>query len=266
MKNNFFLIFVLMAESLFSQTITRLETVQSLYVEVYRDSIRLGNATGFVIRSKTRNYLVTNYHVVTNRNPIDNSWLDASRPISPNKIFIVQNAKELGEYVLKQEALLDNLGNPLWFQTKLGKEMVDVIELPLKDTVGIQLYPVNYRTSPYDSVLMTPTERVFILGFPFGIKSAPFFPIWKSGLIASEPDIDQEGKPIIWVDALTFPGMSGAPVYFMSNEMVTLRNGSSALIKGGSKFMGVFAYSHSLNVYGALWKATYLKQIFDKLP
>ncbi|MBI4547894.1 MAG: trypsin-like peptidase domain-containing protein [Ignavibacteriae bacterium] len=248
------------------KTITKLESLQSLYIEVYRDSSKLGNATGFVIKSKTQYYLVTNYHVVTKKNPINNQWLDSTRPIAPNRIVIAHHANKLGNYVIKTEPLLDKSGNSLWYQNNINKEMVDVIELPLKDTLGVSFYPVNYHSSAYDSVLITPTDRVFILGFPLGLKSNSEFPIWKSGLLASEPDFDQDGKPIIWVDAITFPGMSGSPVYFMSNEVVTLKDGRSAFVRGNSAFIGVFAYSHAFNVYGALWKASYLRPIFDKLP
>src|SRR6185312_465719 len=79
-----------------SQLISRIESVQSLYIEVYKDNIKLGSATGFLIRSKTRNYLVTNFHVVTNKKPTDFTWLDPLVPVSPNKIAIVHNGKKLG--------------------------------------------------------------------------------------------------------------------------------------------------------------------------
>lgn len=267
MKFFLFIFTVLFSHSIFGQVISKIESVQSLYIEIFRDQQKLGSATGFIIKSNTQNYLVTNYHVVTNKNPINNQWLDTNRQISPNRILIAHNAKELGKYEIKQEFLLDKKGNQLWHQDKIGTEMVDVIELPLKDTSNITVYPVKYKNSFYDSVLLTPTDRIFILGFPLGFRSAPIMPIWKSGLIASEPDIDQDGKPIMWIDAITYPGMSGSPVYFMSNEMVSLKNGSSALIAGGSSmFVGVFAYSNQFNIYGALWKASFLKKIFDKLP
>jgi hypothetical protein len=50
---------LLIARISFEQTITRIETVQSLFIEIYKDNLKLGSATGFIIRSRTRNYLVT---------------------------------------------------------------------------------------------------------------------------------------------------------------------------------------------------------------
>jgi hypothetical protein len=246
------------------QIISRHESVQSLYLEVYNDDIKLGSATGFIIRSKSRNYLITNYHVVTNKKPTDNTWLDLTRPISPNKIAILHNGLRLGDHIWKTEPLFSSLRDTLWHRNKIGNEMVDVIELPLKDTSGVTVFPVDYgKTS--DSLLVSPTDRVFIPGFPLGYQSFSSFPIWKSGFLASEPDIDQENKPIIWIDDVPFPGMSGSPVYLITKELV-FKSGGLRTLMGGSTtiFMGVF--SHGTEVYGALWKGVFLKKIFDSLP
>ncbi|TRX29906.1 trypsin-like peptidase domain-containing protein [Flavobacterium sp. ZT3R18] len=269
MKKKYIFILAFIAQtSAFSQNkVIQPESVQSLYIELFNDSTFLGSATGFVIKSKTRNYLVTNYHVVTNRNPTNNEWLDPKFPIAPNKIKIVHNANILGNYTISTENLFDKKGNKLWYENKIKNEMVDVVELPLNDTIKAKIYPVNYKTSVYEQVRITTSERVFILGFPKGMKSAPFFPIWKSGLLASEPDYDQEGKPIVWVDALTYKGMSGSPVYFKPNDKVLFKDGAEGFISGGgtAKFMGVFSHSYEF-IYGALWKAEYLEKIFDSLP
>jgi V8-like Glu-specific endopeptidase len=249
----------------FAQVITKIESVQSLYIELYRDNRLLGSATGFVIKSKTQNYLVTNWHVVTNKNPINKQWLDTVK-ISPNRIVIVHNAKTLGEYVIRDEKLLDKNDNPLWHENKIKNEMVDVVEIPLKDTNDITIYPVPYNNSVDTTILFQPTNRIFILGFPLAMHSLPFMPIWKTGTIASEPDIDQESKPIIWIDASTFPGMSGSPVYFMKNDYIT-KSGSSIKQFGQSMsvFIGVFSHENK-GVIGALWKAQYLRKLFNALP
>jgi hypothetical protein len=259
----FFLILLIGLKSN-AQLISKIESVQSLYLEVYKDNLKLGSATGFIIRSKSQNYLVTNYHVVTNKKPINNEWLDSREPVSPNRIAIMHNGLKLGDHIVKFERLISTTGDTLWHRNKIGNEMVDVIELPLKDTQNITVYPVNYASS-FDSLIISPTDRVFIPGFPLGMQSSPFFPIWKSGFIASEPDIDQEGKPIVWIDDVPFPGMSGSPVYLITKDL-TFKNGSSATIVGAPNtfFMGVF--SHGTAVYGALWKSTFLKKIFDSLP
>ena len=91
--------------SIHAQTISRIESVQSLYIELFKDNNFLGSATGFVIRSKTQNYLITNWHVVTNKNPSTKNWIDSKLPVSPNKVAIIHNAKELGKYTVRTEQL-----------------------------------------------------------------------------------------------------------------------------------------------------------------
>lgn len=99
----------------FCQTIQQ-ETVQSLYLELYRDTTPIASGTGFIIKSKTKNYLVTNYHVLTNKNPVTGQWLDLKMAIAPNRVAILQNAPKLVEHVVKWEKLLDDNGKPLWHQ------------------------------------------------------------------------------------------------------------------------------------------------------
>ncbi|MDI6047954.1 S1 family peptidase [Flavobacterium yafengii] len=247
--------------------ITKIESVQSLYIESFFDSQFLGSATGFIIKSKTQNYLITNWHVATNKDPNTEKWINPNSQVSPNKIKILQNSKILGEYSITEEELIAKNGSKLFSEFKINNSIVDVVAIPIKDTISnVKLYPVNYNKTS-DSIIVMPTDRVFVLGFPKGFKSAPALPIWKSGLIASEPDIDQEGKPIIWIDILGYGGMSGSPVYLITDKL-NYKNGSSSNLIGGTEtfFMGVFSHGQFDISTGALWKGTYLKSLFNSLP
>jgi hypothetical protein len=250
-----------------NKTIMRLESIQSLYIETYKDNVLLGSATGFIIRSKTINYLVTNYHVVTNKNAWDNAWMNPRVPITPNRIKIFHNGKNLGDHIEKFENLISPNGDTLWYRSKIDGNIVDVIELPLKDTSNTTIYPVNYLQNT-DSLSVFPTDRVFMPGFALGLRSASGLAIWKSGFLASEPDLDQENKPIIWVDDIPFPGMSGSPVYLIPDQVI-YKNGTVLQHMGGANqafFLGVFSHGDSRGVYGALWKASFLNKTFDRLP
>jgi|JI10StandDraft_1071094.scaffolds.fasta_scaffold01539_8 S1-C subfamily serine protease len=257
------LFFSLFRESA-SQDITRIESVQSLYVETFINSDQLGSGTGFIFKSRSRSYLITNWHVVTRKNPVTKEWLYKDSPIAPNRIKILHNSKKLGDYIVKEEILVDKSNKILFKEFRIGKEMVDVVAIPLQDTSGVSIYPVSY-SDELDSLVLQPTDRLFVLGFPRGLRSTPSLPIWKSGLIASEPDIDQEGKPIVWLDIEGFPGMSGSPVYLITDKMI-YKNGSSSQLVGGTKsfFVGVFSHDRGSNV-GAVWKSKYLKELFSYL-
>lgn len=258
-------IILLGTTTVFAQKI-QIATVQSVYIETYRDTQRLGSGTGFIIRSRSNPYLVTNWHIATNKNAWNNQWMDSKVKITPNKIKITHNSDVLGSHIDKWENLTSVDGKIRYFQDKIGAEMVDVVELPLTDTVGIKIYPVDYNSEAKTNVMIQVTDRVFILGYPLGIRSAPSFPVWKSGLIASEPAVNQEGKPVMWVDALTYPGMSGSPVYFVGDEYTTKDGSRNMLVGNATIFLGVFSHMNIYGVYGALWKAEFVKTIFDRLP
>ncbi|QIP14771.1 trypsin-like peptidase domain-containing protein [Spirosoma aureum] len=253
----------------FAQIIIRPETVKSLLLVSFKDTTEVGRGTGFVIKSKTRFYLITNWHVVTNKDPKTKNWIDKekAKQIEPNKLAIIHNGKNLGDHVIKWEALTDSKGLKQFKEYNLGAGMVDVIALPLKDTIpDLTIYTVDYHPLP-DSVYLSPTERLFVVGFPLGITSNSSFPIWKSGLIASEPDLDQEGKPIIWIDGVGYPGMSGSPVYFLTDKLIYKKGGSfNSVGPPITYFIGVYSHIYPSIGLGALWKGTYLKRLFDQLP
>jgi hypothetical protein len=269
MKALLFLILSLLATiSSPAQIVTRKESIQSLYLATFIDTTKLSVATGFIVKSKTQNYLITNWHVVSEKNPVTQNWIDSSSRRQPNRIAIVHNGKQLGTHVIKYETLVDANGVRQYEQFKIDREMVDVIALPLKDTTGITIYPVNYRNVP-DSGSLSPTDRLFIVGFPLGIYGSSSLPIWKSGLIASEPDTDQENKPIIWVDGVGYLGMSGAPVYYIDDKIPT-RPGIRTRTPNTSPSLFTGVYSHLPFMgkvgLGALWKGPFLKFLFDRLP
>ena len=60
------------------------------------------------------------------------------------------------------------------------------------------------------------SQTCYIIGFPEDITHRPrpgvVLPIWKTGHIASEPNLDWHGQPKLLIDATTRNGMSGAMV------------------------------------------------------
>ncbi len=250
--------------SVYSQQIKKKESLQSLYLEVFFGTKLIGNATGFIIKSKTQYYLITNWHVVTGKNPDTQNWLPGITT-SPNKITIKHLGNPmLGQFAVKTETLMYGF-DTLYKQFKIENKLVDAVAIPLKDTTDISIFPVNYSNT-YESINLSPTENVFVVGFPSGF-SLSGLPVWKSGTIASEPEINPEVKPIIYIDANGIGGMSGSPVYFISNNYIT-KEGTN--MHTGSNpdtfFLGVFAGGQPNIAISYLWKSTYLKSFFDSLP
>ena len=82
-----------------------------------------------------------------------------------------------------------------------------------------------------------------LVGYPYGFydkKNA--LPIWKTGSVASEPEVDFEGKPCFLVDVSAFPGMSGSAVFAISPHGVyESKDGGIKMGKNLKTFLGIYA-------------------------
>ena len=67
-------------------------------------------------------------------------------------------------------------------------------------------------------------------------------PIWKTGNVASEPEVDFEGNPCFLIDVSAFPGMSGSPVFAISPHGVyEIKNGSIKMGRNLKTFLGIYS-------------------------
>ena len=84
-------------------------------------------------------------------------------------------------------------------------------------------------------------------------------PVWKTGSIASEPEVDFDGKPCFLLDVSAFPGMSGSPAFAISYGTYESTSGA-AKVGGVRKFLGIYASMQMLN------KQLYLEQLVHADP
>ena len=239
----------------------------SLHVEVYFDGVQIGDATGFICKGDNTHYLVTNWHVLSGRDP------ETERPLSqtsaiPNRIQIWHHAKgQLGSWVRK-EVFLHEGDEPKWKEHRLGKT-IDVVALPISAHEDVDFYPLDLGLAETD-LIISPSEPVSIIGFPRGIAASGKFPIWKTAHVASDLDLDCDGKPIFVVDTTTKPGMSGSPV-FARRIGGAMRTSKGFGIMAGevTRFLGVYSGrinddgTDAMDRYnlGRVWKAEALKEL-----
>lgn len=202
----------------------------------------LSRATGFVVETQEEDYLITNWHVLSGRHPQTGQTLHADGEIPTRLTVIHHHARGPGEWIEATEELYDQ-GNPRWVEHPEGNQ-VDLVALPLESAgdADIQLYPLDLELADADMVPV-PAMRVSIIGFPMGYTAAGSFPIWKTGHVASDPDLDYEGLPCFLVDATTRPGMSGSPVIVRLSGGFKTEDDGFVLSQGGytTKFLGVFS-------------------------
>ena len=116
-------------------------------------------------------------------------------------------------------------------------------------------------------MMPVPGMPISVIGYPLGLTAAEGWPIWKTGHIASDPDIDfQVGRPAFLIDATTKSGMSGAPVVLRLDRYPTKDGGSQTLIGGmATKFTGVYAGRILVDSdVGRVWRPFVITEIFER--
>lgn len=111
-------------------------------------------------------------------------------------------------------------GKALWTHHADPQVDVAVTYLGLPDEAYITKVPLvstdllvdDYRLRALD---VHPGDELLCLGFPHGIAVGPgFFPVLRSGKIASYPVVPTAETKVMLFDFHVFPGNSGGPVYF----------------------------------------------------
>jgi hypothetical protein len=187
-------------------------------------AMRLVFSYGAPCRMASLNFwLVTNWHVLSGRNINPPHAALHSQACIPNRLRVKLILKsDQPEYatvgpgqLLQKEIfidLYDSSGAALWFQHP-EKSAFDVGVLNLQPIVQhFEMRGINQLALRYDMAIEI-GNQVFILGYPLGFQHFMETPIWKSGVIASEPHLETtETRNRVVVDATTRQGMSGSPV------------------------------------------------------
>ena len=240
-------------------------SVTSLSLKILRDSSDIGVATGFVVKKGEKHYLVTNRHVVLScaqdQNPTNvGGWICA------NKLAILHNQLgHPGTWVWITEDLYDSAGKPRWFEHAVLGGAADLVALPLANTDNVQFYPLDIQLGKTD-IVVSPGESVSIVGFPFGLTQDAGLPIWKTGTVASDLDINFRGKRIFLVDTTSRPGMSGSPVYVVRYGTIHTSKGENISPESVTRVLGVYSEHIPSAELGGVWKAAVVLELYDSLP
>lgn len=186
-------------------------------MEMYRGEELLACARGFYIRNGVRCFLVTNNHVLTGRDN-DTGKCSHSKLAVPDTVrcrlpthYEDANSKLTGFRLSSRKfPLLDDDGMPLWLEHPIHGAAVDIAALIIETDTNMSAYALN--DFEFQEFWSRPGQDALIIGFPFGALYTGDLPLWKHGLIATEPAMDFDGRPLFLVDSITHPGMSGSPV------------------------------------------------------
>ena len=237
-------------------------SIKPLYLEAYLEREELLVATGFVVKKNDLSYLITNWHVVTSRDPINNRPLSNAGIADPNILKVWFHGSELGHWIQKEINIIDQGGNQLWLEHMRGKE-IDIVAIPMEISSDVNIYEIDLALADFDLKLY-PSEAVSIIGFPEGLTSGGKFPIWKTGHIASDIDIDWDGKPAFLIDATTKSGMSGSPVIAKRVSIYQTSKGNA--IGNAVRFLGIYSgreVGESGVEVGFVWKPSVISEILS---
>ena len=197
-------------------------------------------------------WLITAMHVLTGKNPFDDSHLSPTH-YEPRKIR-VHIGMGIGEMTTGRTAqtfsLYDDDGNALWMEDPEFPQLrTDIAALPI-DIGRTDIICMNDDTDfgAYDDMFTHVGFQCFVIGYPTLAVTGMMLPIWRSGSIASDPKVAIDNKPIFLLDAATGPGFSGSPVWRLqigptafhdSSQPTLLRIQSDAVVR--TSFVGVYA-------------------------
>lgn len=177
-------------------------------------------ATGFFVsNSKNDKYLITNWHVVTGRSPINPQLSNYNGCIPTSLTFRLHAGNHqsisLSKFNDFEVALNSHEGDrPTWLEHPTHKNSVDIVAIKLDDWEQISekcsVLTAESWPDADPSIKLSAMDDVFLFGYPWGLKSIGEMPIIKRGNVASEPDLDQNGLPRFLIDCRATPSMSGS--------------------------------------------------------
>jgi hypothetical protein len=239
-------------------------SLSSLFLEFYltEDSEKpLATGTGFTTTLKGREewFLITNWHCVTGRNPENNNPLSDNGLCDPEFVkvyFHSQEGKGIWNPIMIQ--LRDENGIK-WVEHERGSE-IDIVAIPIINTADIVLHNFE-RAIKGNGLLTEPSDNVSIIGYPKGLSAGGKYPIWKTGTIATDFEINWEDKPMFLIDATTRKGMSGSPVVMKKDGFCHFDDNTMKTGKF-TKFMGVYSGRIDDDIeLGRVWKGKAMLEV-----
>jgi hypothetical protein len=236
-------------------------SVSTLLLKVALDDKILCRATGFMVEHVGEPYLITNRHVV--------KWVDEETGSLANEVHISYHDANHGLYdsILRKEPLYDPLSSPRWVEHPMN-ESFDIVALPLQTVdQDILFQPFDLSLAKTD-IEAFPAQPVSIIGYPLGFSVKGGWPIWKTGHIATDPELDYNKQPVFLIDATTRSGMSGSPVVLRQSGGYNTRGGGLIISPGVySRFMGVYSGRiHNDSEIGIVWRPEVLFDILNSIP
>jgi V8-like Glu-specific endopeptidase len=161
--------------------------------------------------------------------------------------------------------LLSSDEMPLWTEHPVHGHAVDIVALPIRVPDQFQLFPVSWRNPiPLAQRIGMPAK---VVGYPFGMRINENWPAWATGHLASEPEVDVDGLPLMLIDCRTRRGHSGSPVLLhYPRGMMYVHEDQAASVSDAdvSRLLGIYSGRISAGSdIGRVWKLSAIREIVE---
>ncbi len=188
-------------------------------LELSRDQLHLGFATGFFLKREDRWFLVSNWHVFSGRSPNSGQPARADGAV-PNLCGFVTISFQDDKLHHKPYAfqLGDQLnGTPTWFEHPILGQKVDVGVLPLADVVPGLAKDLLSPDGHDETMWVDLGAELFLPGYPLGLTAPGAMAIWKRASLATSTEFGEGINRFVLVDTASREGMSGSPCLALAN-------------------------------------------------
>lgn len=264
------ILFTLASSSQGIDSLVDFNSLASIYVQAQKRTKPLWSATGFFLQVKHNIYFITNNHVVGGKYHTDefkrDHKNDSIKDILPDIVKIRLYDKTLGGFKFETLGLEDSKANLLYIKIyeneKDSNSLVDAVAIPIEGVNEIitKLQINGYDSSTIGKIPLYDSQQLFVIGYPQNTDN--FYPIWKSGTIASEPGFMSVGISTFYIDATTRKGMSGSPVVFRDNKISDPKGGIRFLSGITTMLIGVYS---AQNFNSELGVVTRIETIYNYL-
>ncbi|MBS1914934.1 MAG: trypsin-like peptidase domain-containing protein [Bacteroidetes bacterium] len=173
------------------------------------------SGTGFILRYKDSNYLVTNYHILTGKESVTDKYNFVNgKPVVPRKVIVLFKIKNTREFFQAVFSLYDKNGIPLYktlppvFQSRHD----DVAIMPFNfSNPYLEINVIDYSMCDTSDKKWN-NEELITAGFPhLQTDSDRYAKVFKGHSIT--PPFTQVNHPYIYTDISIEKGASGSPIY-----------------------------------------------------
>lgn len=246
-------------------------TLKSLFVEMFFGDTLLSSGTAFLVARSRESHccLFTNRHNVTGRHQDSGECLSKNAAIPDHiMIYFHKEGRLPGSWIKLKLPLYRDNGSPYWFEHPTLGGAIDAVALNLH--WGSDVSKVPYYLEPgldRHGLLVSPSETVSVIGFPFGLSAAGKFPIWATGFLAQDLSLIDPSAPYFLIDCRTRQGQSGSAVISYrpahSRKIVGDRIQSTMSADPCWEFLGIYAGRvNPESDLGRVWHVSALEEIF----